>query len=64
MAQARTAVYTCDRCGEEVDGVWSAPEEDEEQDQDEAPVAVQVCPGCGYAQSVEYPGWSVWTEAG
>lgn len=58
------AFVDCDDCEETYDGYWPAPDEDEEQDQDEAPIAEQVCPNCGHRQTEEFPGWSFHTEAG
>jgi len=63
MVRALTGIYTCESCEEEAEGVWPAPEEGFEQDGDGPPVAVQECP-CGAKQTVEYPGWSFFSEAG
>jgi DNA-directed RNA polymerase subunit RPC12/RpoP len=54
-----TAVYVCEDCDEETEGVWPAPEYQD----DDMPEAVQECP-CGHPQLVTYPGYSFRTEAG
>ena len=54
-----SAVYTCEGCGEETEGTWPAPEDQD----DDMPETVQECP-CGYPQLVTYPGYSFRTEAG
>jgi hypothetical protein len=59
-----TAFVTCESDGTEYEGQWPAPEEGDEQDQAEAPVALQVCPSCGHEQEEEYPGWTFHSEAG
>jgi hypothetical protein len=64
MAAPLTATVTCDGCEIDYDGYWPPPEEDEEQDQAEAPVAPQTCPGCGHTQDEEFSGWSFHSEAG
>jgi len=60
LIPAVTAVYRCEPCGgEETEGIWPAPD----QDADGPPVADQVCPA-GHVQTVEYPGFAFFSEAG
>lgn len=54
----KIVTYTCGGCGEETEGIWPGPD-----DQDEVPPAEQTCP-CGHVQVVAYPGYSFFTEAG
>lgn len=57
MPRLLTATYRCGSCGEETDGIWPDPE------QDEIEPARQQCP-CGHSEVVAYPGYSFRTEAG
>jgi len=52
----------CMECGTPYIGSWPGPDEDQELD--EAPVAVQECPVCLYQQEETWPGWAYSTEAG
>jgi hypothetical protein len=54
----KIVTYVCAGCGDETEGIWPAPD-----DQDEVPPAEQTCP-CGRVQVVAYPGYSFFTEAG
>jgi len=62
MARTLTATVDCMECGTPYTGSWPGPDEDQELD--EAPVAVQECPVCLYQQEETWPGWAYSTEAG
>jgi hypothetical protein len=53
----------CDSCHLVYEGEWEDDSLDPE-DMAEAPVAAQVCPGCGHSQEEVYPGWAYQSEAG
>lgn len=59
MPRPLIAVYTCAGCGQETEGAWPAPQDQD----DEVPEAVQECP-CGHSQAAAWPGYSFRTEAG
>jgi hypothetical protein len=57
-----SAIVECPRCACEFSGVWHVT--GDIQDLAEAPVADKTCPSCGKVWSMEYPGWTLFTEAG
>jgi len=64
MARTLIATVDCNSCGTPYTGSWIGPDEDQEMD--EAPVAVQECPNpdCLHQQDEVWPGWAYSTEAG
>jgi hypothetical protein len=56
------ATVECGKCGLEYPGRW--PQASKQEDQADAPVADQVCPGCSNVQAEQYPGVWFMTEAG
>jgi rRNA maturation protein Nop10 len=54
-----SAMYTCPGCGQEAEGIWPAPEDQD----DEVGPAEQMCP-CGRRALVAWPGYSFRAEAG
>jgi hypothetical protein len=59
MPRPLTAWYCCEGCGEETEGIWPGPEDQD----DETGPALQHCP-CGSSQVVAWPGYAFRTEAG
>lgn len=63
MGFVLSAIVECPKCKLEFAGIWPVATGDI-QDLAEAPVADKTCPWCGHVWSMEYPGWTFFTEAG
>lgn len=58
-----TALVECPSCDITFEGHWHDDSMDPEQ-MDGPPSGEQECPECGEVTVIEYPGWSVFGEAG
>lgn len=61
--QILTAFLDCPECQLTFEATW-ADDSLDLQDMPSAPVATHTCPACGHQFTQEYPGWSLFTEAG